>query len=418
MIVENEAVPYDRRVWLEARSLVDAGFAVSVICPAAGTHRKGRESLDGVEIYRYPSFKAKRKIGYLVEYTWALIAQFFLALRIYAKTRFKVLHACNPPDTAFLIALFFKLFGVRFVFDHHALAPELYALRFRPEGFLYRLARRAERLSFQTADLCIAPNDSFRDIAIELGGVRPERIAVVQTCAELRTIKETAPDFELKDGCRYMVVCAGAMESHDGLDLLLDSIQHVVHQWNRADVLFALLGDGSELRRLHSIVTSRGLDGNVHFTGRIPHEEVCVYLATADICVAPDPLNQLNDNSSMIKVFEYMAFGKPIVLYDLKEGRRTADGAALFACPNDPFDFAQQIVKLLDNPTLRTELGKRGRRRVIDTLNWESEQRKLVAAYESLCGIEHAPDAPSHHDDHEASERDTRLRESSSLQQM
>jgi len=388
IIVENETVPFDRRVWLEARSLVEAGFNVSVVCPAAGDHRASHEILEGVEIYRYPALEAKRKIGYVFEHAWALICQFYLALRVFSKTRFQVLQGCNPPDTIFLIALFFKIFGVRFVFDHHELAPELYALRFRPEGFLYRLARRFERLSFQTADLCIATNDSFRDVAIEHGGVPPERIVVVQTCAELRTLKETRPSPDLKAGFRYMVVYAGRMEIQDGVDLLLSSIKHVVKDWGRGDVLFALLGDGTELPKLGAMADSWGLGANVRFTGRVPHSEVCSYLATANVCVAPDAMNSLNDNSSMVKIFEYMGFGKPIVLFDLKEGRRTADGAALFACPNDPFDFAHQIVKLLDQPSLRDDLGKRGRKRVFERLNWEIEQRKLIAAYELLCGVE------------------------------
>jgi glycosyltransferase involved in cell wall biosynthesis len=388
IIVGNEAVPFDRRAWLEARSLVDAGFNVSVICPAAGDDRVSHEILEGVEIYRYRALKAKRKLGHVFKHAWALICQFYLALRVFSKTRFQVLQGCNPPDTVFLIALFFKPFGVRYVFDHHELAPELYSLHFRSEGLLYRLVRRFERLSFQTADLCIATNDSFRDVAIEHGGVPRERILVVQTCAELHELKETLPSPDLKSGFRYMVVYAGRMEIQDGMDLLLSSIKHIVKDWGRADVLFALLGDGTELPQLRAMADSWGLGANVRFIGRVAHSEVCSYLATANVCVAPDPMNPLNDNSSMVKIFEYMGFGKPIVLYDLKEGRRTADGAALFACPNDPFDFAQQIVKLLDQPSLRDDLGKRGRKRVFQRLNWETEQRKLIAAYHLLCGVE------------------------------
>jgi glycosyltransferase involved in cell wall biosynthesis len=388
IIDENETVPFDRRVWLESRALADAGFEVSVICPVAGIHKAARETLEGVNIYRYRAFKAESKLGYLLEYAWALIAQFCLTLRVYAKTRFKILHACNPPDTVFLIALFFKPLGVRFVFDHHDLSPELYALRFRPGGFLYRMVCLAEWLSLRTADAIIATNESFREVAMQRGGVSPDRIVVVQTCAELRSLKETVPVPELKGKRRHMVVYAGQMEPQDGLDLLMASIRYVAREKNYTDVLFALLGDGSELHRLRSLADQWGLNEYIRFTGRIPHSEVCTYLATADVCVAPDPLNPMNDNCSMIKIFEYMGYGKPVVLFELKEGRRTADGAAVFARPNDPQDFGEQIIKLLDRPYLREELGKRGRRHVVERLNWENEQRKLIATYESLCGVE------------------------------
>lgn len=384
IIVENESVPYDRRVWLEARSLVDRGYKVSVICPFGLIDRQRREIREGVDIYRYWTPRARGQFGHILEYLWALVAQLYLALAVYEKTRFQILQACNPPDTTFLIALIFKLHGVRFLFDHHDLSPELYLSRYGQRGVIYRLVCFAEWLSFQTADMCLTTNESFREIALTRGGVRPDRVAVVQTCADLRHVQPPPSDSAWKRGFPHLVVYVGQMEPQDGVELLLRSIRHIVHARHRHDILFVLIGDGSELRRLKALADRWKLNGNIEFTGRIPHDQVGPYLAAADACVAPDPLNPLNDHCSMIKIFEYMAYGKPTVLFDLKEGRRTTSGAALYACPNDTADFGEQVIKLLQSPSLRQELGACARRRVENDLNWEVQSKKLLAVFEAL----------------------------------
>jgi glycosyltransferase involved in cell wall biosynthesis len=384
---ENESVPFDRRVWLEARALTEAGYQVSVVCPVGTTDKRWRETICGVEIYRYPSFKATRTLGYLIEYAWSLLVQFLLTLYVYAKRRFRILHGCSPPDIIFLIGLFFKAFGVRYVFDHHDLSPELYALRFGPRGFFYRLVCLAERLSFTAADVSIATNETFMEIARDRGGVSPDRIAIVRTCAPLHSSSPEPGPLDLKNGYPFLVVYVGQMEPQDGVDLLLESIRYIVEKRKRTDVLFVLIGSGSELERLCEQVGTWTNTAQVKFTGRVPHSEVCRYLAAADICVAPDPPNPFNDTCSMVKIFEYMAYAKPIVLFDLKEGRRSTAGAALYAMPNDAKDFAEQILKLLNCESLRKELGVKGRLRVEEVLNWETQRQELIRAYDMLSGI-------------------------------
>lgn len=384
IIVENESVPYDRRVWLEACALADRGYKVSVICPIGLIYTKRRETRDGVDIYRYWTPRAKGQFGHILEYLWALVAQIYLAIKVYAKTPFQILQACNPPDTTFLIALIFKALGVRFLFDHHDLSPELYLARYKRRGALYRLLCLAEWLSFQTADMCLSTNESFREIAITRGGMPPDRVVVVQTCADLREVQLAPHDSELSREFPHTVVYVGQMEPQDGVELLLRSIRYIVHTKRRSDVLFVLIGDGSELPRLKALADRWNLNRNIRFTGRIPHLQVGPYLSAADVCVAPDPSNPLNDRCSMIKIFEYMAYAKPTVLFDLKEGRRTTSGAALYACPNDTADFGEQVIKLLQSPSLRQKLGECARRRVEDTLNWEAQTRKLFAVFEAL----------------------------------
>ncbi len=385
IIVENLPVPADRRVWQESRALAEAGYCVSVICPKGPGFEQSHETVDGVEIYRHRTWETSGTLlGYLVEYGWALAAEFFLALRIYARTRFRVLHGCNPPDTIFLIALFFKLFGVRFLFDFHDPNPELFELKFHRGGLVFWLVCLAERLTFRTADVVIATNDSGREIAIGRGRVSPHRSFVVRTCPDLNEFRLRPVRSELREGRKYIVVYLGVMGPQDGLDLLLDSIDHFVKRKGRRDTLFVLIGSGTELPRLKAkVLASSDLESSVKFTGPLYGDEMHAYLATADVAVAPDPSNGFNDKLTMIKIFEYMAYGLPVVLYDLNEGRRSARDAAVYAINNNPVDFAEHIARLLDSESLRQHLGAIGRKQILESLNWGIEKLTLQKAYKA-----------------------------------
>jgi len=388
IIVENQPVPFDRRVWQEARALLAAGYRVSIISPKAAGYEASEETLQGIEIYRHWTWAARGRFGYVFEYAFALAAEFWLAWKVYARSRFRIIQGCNPPDTLFLIALAFKPLGVRFVFDHHDLSPELYEAKFERRGLIYKLVRLAERLTFRSANLSIATNESYRELAIERGKMKPERVLVVQTCADLSEVSGEQEKSELKQGKRYMVLFVGVMERQDGVRLFIESIKYLVKEKRREDTRFVLIGSGTELPALKTLATQLGVGDFVEFTGLLPHEQVRPYLATADVCVAPDPLNPLNNKSTMIKILEYMAYARPIVLYELEEGRRTAGDSALYARPNDPTDFANQIEKLLDSEQLRTKLGEFGRKRTEEELNWKVQSAKLVAAYASLLSVE------------------------------
>lgn len=383
IIVENLPVPLDRRVWQEARCLTEAGYRVSIICPKGPGFEPSRETLEGIEIYRHRIREGSGPLGYLVEYSWALVSEFLLALKIYARTRFRVLQACNPPDTIFLIGVFFRLFGVRFIFDHHDLNPELYEVKFERKDFFYRLVCLVERLSFRTADVAIATNSSYRDIALSRGGMSPERSFVVRSCPDLNRLLPQPAQQELSEGRNHLVVYLGVMGPQDGLNLLLVSIEYIVKNKSRDDTLFVLIGAGTELPALRVAARSKGLDSFVRLTGRLPDGEVGAYLSTADIGVAPDPKNAMNDKSTMNKILGYMGYGLPVVLYDLTEGRRSAGDAALYARPNDPVDFAEKMLTLLDSESLRRELGQRGRKRVEESFNWETDKLELLKAYET-----------------------------------
>ncbi len=382
ILIENLTVPIDRRVWQEALALRDAGFRVTVICPKGKGFEQSHEILESIEIFRYPVSEASGPLGYLMEYLWALSAALWLALRSYTRTRFRILQSCNPPDIFFVIGLLFKPLGVRFIFDHHDLNPELYEAKFRRRGLLYRLICLAERLTFRTADVSIATNQSYREVALTRGGMPADRVFVVRSAPDLEKIQKIPPQPELKQGRPFLVVYLGVMGHQDGLDLLLHSIAWIVKEGGRLDITFVLIGAGTELPTLQRLASDLHLDEFVTFTGRLPNEDVAAYFSTADVGVAPDPATPMNDKSTMNKILEYMAFGLPVVLYDLTEGRRSAEDAALYAPDRDTAAFAEQILKLIDTPELRSQLGRRGRERIEQILNWGSEKKSLLAAYQ------------------------------------
>ena len=385
ILVENLPSPFDRRVWQEATALRDAGYVVSIICPTGRGCEGHFEALDGIHIWRYDlPLEGAGALGYLLEYGMALFWTFVLSLRVAFSRGFDVVHACNPPDLFFLIGAFYKLFGKKFVFDHHDANPELYVAKFGRRDFFYRLMVWLERLSFRTADVSIATNYSYRRIALERGGMAPERVFVVRSGPSLERMKIEPPRPELKRGRKYLVGYVGVMGRQEGIDYLLRAAAHIVHQLGRTDVHFGLVGGGTSLDEMKAFAAELGVADYVTFTGRVSDDELLAMLNTADVCVNPDIATEMNDISTMNKIMEYMALGKPIVQFDLAEGRYSAQRASLYARRNDPIDLAAKIVELLDDPQRRRIMGEYGRRRVIDALEWRHEVPKLLAAYDAL----------------------------------
>jgi glycosyltransferase involved in cell wall biosynthesis len=387
MLVENLPSPFDRRVWQEATTLRDAGYTVSIICPTGKGYEKKFEILEGIAIWRYDLLlEGAGARGYALEYSAALLQTFVLCWRVLATRGFDVIHACNPPDLFFLIGRFFRLFGKKFVFDHHDLGPELYEAKFGRRDFFYRLMLRLERWTFLSADLSIATNESYRRIAIERGGMAPERVTAVRSGPSLARMKIRPPEARLKRGRPHLVGYVGVMGRQEGIDHLLRAVRHLVFDMGRTDIHFGLVGGGTSLEAMRSLAAELGVADFVTFTGRVADDEMLAMLNTADVCVNPDVANEMNDKSTMNKIMEYMALAKPIVQYDLAEGRFSAQAASLYAKQNEPADMAAKIAALIDDPARRAEMGAYGRRRVENELEWRHEAPKLLAAYDSLWG--------------------------------
>jgi glycosyltransferase involved in cell wall biosynthesis len=387
IIVENLPCPFDRRVMQEARTLTAAGYSVSIISPKARGYEKSFERIDGIDIHRHPlPREADGALGYLLEYGVALFWEAWLSLKILFGRGFDVIHACNPPDTIFLIGGFYKLFGKKFVFDHHDINPELYEAKFGKRGFGYKLLTALERLTFRTADMVISTNESYRKIALTRGGVKEKDVFVVRSGPDLTRMKQVAPNPALKKGRKYLVGYVGVMGKQEGIDLLLQAVQLIVKHLGRTDVQFGLVGGGTELPAMRELAKKLDIDDYVTFTGRVPDAELLEMLNTADICVNPDRANDMNDRSTMNKVMEYMALGKPLVQFDLTEGRVSAGEASWYARQNDVADLAQKMVSLLEDENARIHMGAVGRERIEHVLSWQHEAPRLLAAYEHLNG--------------------------------
>jgi glycosyltransferase involved in cell wall biosynthesis len=383
IIVENQAVPFDPRVWREARSLTDHGYQVTVLCPRRKGYSRGYEIIDGVRIYRHPMpVEGNTVFSHLFEYACAFVLEFLYTLWIYVRYGFDVIQGCNPPDNIFLIALPFKLLGVKYIFDHHDANPELYVSKYASTAGLYNILLALEKLSYRFSDVVMATNESYRNLAITRGRIRPENVFVVRNGPDLKTFNPVPPNSARKRGKRYLVGYVGSMNFQDGLDILLEVAKRVKYL-GRNDIHFTCVGGGPELHELKLSVQKMNLEDTVEFTGRVPEEDLIETLSTADVCVNPDRPSEMNDISTMIKIMEYMALGKPIVQFESREGKFSAQGASLYADKEQGVvDFADRIIWLLDRPEERRKMGEFGRKRIEEQLAWKYSVPSLRGAYE------------------------------------
>jgi glycosyltransferase involved in cell wall biosynthesis len=387
ILVENLSVPFDRRVWQESHALVNAGFRVTVICPAgASRDRESEAVIEGVRILRYPLRPAGGgPLSYLREYSIALWHTLRLAIKVRREGPVDVVHACNPPDLLFLVALLLRPWGARFVFDHHDLVPELFLSRFsdlRP--VFYALTRFVERLTFAAADAVISTNESYRRVAIERGKMFADKVVVVRSAPDLSRFTQRQPDESLRCGKRYLLAYLGVMGPQDGVDYALRALKRLRDDIGRDDIYCVFMGAGDVYDEMVSLSKQLSVDDIAYFPGRVSDEFVQRCLSTADVCLSPDPLNPLNNVSTMNKVVEYMAMGRPIVSFNLLEARVSAGDAAVYVSANDELAFAEAIDTLLRDPARRREMGELGRRRVEEQLSWDVSRRTLVEFYQRL----------------------------------
>jgi glycosyltransferase involved in cell wall biosynthesis len=402
MLVENH-FPQDTRVTNEATLLTEAGYQVSVVA-LRRRGQAGHEVLNGVEIYRLPTLelfkktafaninrmnlllvKVKSFFGYVVEYCYFTTACLIVSTYIFVKRGFDVMHAHNPPDTLFLVALPFKLLGKKFVFDQHDLCPELYRSRYgAAEAFASRLLKTVEWCSLKLADVTIATNESYKRIQIERANKNPRDIFIVRNGPNRMRMTPVAPNPRLREMNKCILCYIGSLNPQDGVDHLLRSLRHLLYQFKRSDFHCVIMGTGDSLQDLRNLADKLQLNGCVELLGFVSDEDLQANLAAADICLDPDPSSPLNDVSTWIKVMEYMAYGKPIVAFDLKETRFSAGDAAIYVRPNEETEFAKTVANLMDQPALRKEMGAYGRRRVEEELQWNKVGRNLLSAYETL----------------------------------
>ena len=386
ILVQNLPVPFDRRVWLECQSLIDAGFRVAVVCPK-GPGDPAYARVNGVEIYKYrPYAPGGSSASFVIEYLYSFLATLTLSLKASLRGRFVAVQSCNPPDLFWPIGLLFRLLhGSAFVFDHHDLCPELYQSRF-PNGkqLVYRALRFMERCTMKTADHVISTNDSYREIAVGRDGVDQADVTVVRTGPDMTRLRPTQANSALRGSASHLAAYLGVMGPQDGVDLVVELADHVVHRLGRRDISFTLIGSGDCFDDLVSLSERLELTEFLTFTGRIPDAEVSAILSTADVGISPDPKNPLNDLSTMNKTMEYMTFALPVVAFDLHETRISAGDAAVYATPNDVAELAQLLIDLVDDEPRRRSMGTAGRARIEQELAWDHQAPRYVGVYEQL----------------------------------
>ena len=385
MLLGSTAYPHDYRVRREATALSEAGYRVAVIAPGL-RGQPMRERMDGIDVLRFPNLVSGRNVPtYVLEYAYTTLAALVLSVAASLSSRTEVVHAHNPPDTFVTVGIVFKLLGRRFVYDHHDLAPELFLARFpksrRGQFLVYRLLAQAERISCRFADAVIAPNESYRRIEIERDRVPPQRTTIVRNGPgeDKRTLEAIDPELRARAGDLAFM---GEMGYTDGVDYLLRALHHLVYDLDRRDVFCVLVGQGDARADLIHLAASLDLDRFVEFTGWLSDRDARRVLCTADICIGPDPSNTFNDQSTMQKLMDYMALGRPIVAFDLPEHRKTAQEAAVYARANDELEMARAVAALMDDPERRRRTGEIGRRRVEEHLAWEFSAERLVGLYD------------------------------------
>jgi glycosyltransferase involved in cell wall biosynthesis len=402
IIVQNLPVPFDRRVWLECQALTRAGYRVAVVCPK-GTGDPAYEVVDGVELYKYrPYAPGGSKLSFVAEYAYSFAATSWHALKARRKGRFAAIQACNPPDIFWPLAMAFRAVErSKFVFDHHDLCPELYESRFGADegdraqvkdSLPYKGLRFLERRTHRTADHVISTNESYRQIAITRSGKDPADVTVVRTGPDPARLQRGEPDESQRRDRTYLAGYIGVMGPQDGVDVVVRAAAIIVHELKRDDIAFTLIGKGDCYDELVALRDELKLTGHVEFTGRAPDEVVKKVLSTADIGLSPDPMNPLNDVSTMNKTMEYMAFELPVVAFDLVETRVSAGDAAIYVKPTgdaerDVRDYAQAIVDLIDDADERARMSKLGRARVEEELAWPHQERAYLSVYQRVAPL-------------------------------
>lgn len=384
IIVENLPVPFDTRVWQEATTLVMNGYTVSVICPKGKGYTQEEEYLQGVHIFRHDlPAEGNGAVGYAKEYLTALKEELRLAKKVYKEIGFDVIHGCNPPDDIYMVAKHFKKYGVKYVFDHHDICPELFEAKFgKTSGLLYKSQLWLEKQTYKHCTFAFVTNESYKKIAIERGKMNPNNVIVLRSGPKLERMRIMPPVESIKRGYKYMVGYLGVIGQQEGIEYLLDAAKYIKEHDN--NVFWGIVGGGPHLKALKKQAHDMGLDDCVEFTGRASDQQMLEYLNTADVCVNSDKYNSMNDKSTMNKILEYMALAKPIVQFDLTEGRYSAQDASLYAKNNDAEDMAKKIMELLDNPELRKKMGAYGRNRVVNELSWEHTSKALLEGYEKF----------------------------------
>ena len=382
MLLENDLYPEDIRVRDEAHSLVEAGYEVRVIAPR-GAGQALKAALDGVTVERYwlPMSHGGGIAGLLGEYVVAHAQLFIRGMRsLLCDTDF--LHSHNPPDTLFPLAIAARRLHRRFVFDEHDLFPSLFEQRFG-RGPLWRMAEFANKMMIRNADIVLVTNRTHLEQAQRRRPRSGAQLVLVRNGPRQSTVSGRLPTIRTGRLVDPKLMYVGALEPQDGVDQLPEILERLVINHGLTGVRLTVAGWGSELEAIRSDFASRGLLHRVRLLGRTPHAEVLRLIADADICVDPAPCTPFNHGTTMVKISEYLALGRPTVSYALRETAKTAAGAASLVPCDDLGAFVRRVAELAGSEEARADLHRRAMSRAPD-LVWEHQAASLIDAYDGV----------------------------------
>lgn len=386
-IVENNAVPTDIRVWREAKTAQSSGYCVTIISPKNKKYPRSYEVREGITIYRHPTFYLKSGIfNQVIEYCNAILWELILCFYIFVNNRFDIVHGANPPDHIFIFAILFRIFGVKYIFDHHDLAPELYACKFKSRGrSVFRILRIMEKMSCKTSNAIISTNDSYKRHVIETHRVDPKKVWIVRNDPEAPVlVQKLNPTFK-KNGQVSKLIYVGSINFQDGLDILIRVVHFLVNNLGQKNVLCTIIGDGEYLAMVKQLCNELCVTPYIDFKGYVYERKmVQKYIENADICLDTAPNSDVNRKSTFIKIMEYMAAAKPVVAFDLDETRFTVDNSEILIKPEKIDLFAKAIENLINDPLKRESIGKALQKRIIEKLNWNEASQSLLSLYKSL----------------------------------
>lgn len=388
IFIEDGSFTYDNRVKRIANSLYDNGYELTIISPRTKGDRFFRKIDKNYRALFFPKFDAESTLMHLLEHLITLVSGFCLTLWVKIRYGFNVFYACNPTDILWILALPYKLFGTKFIFDQHDLSPEVYLSRSgtTKKDTFYKVLLWLEKMSYKLADKVIVTNESYKANAIKRGNKKESDVVPVRNGPVLEKFSNipynTNPHY--KKESEILIGYLGNMNSQDGVDQLLYAANDIVKNKKEQQIRFVFIGGGSYQPNLVKLSSEMGLDNYVTFTGRIPDDEMLNILGETDICVQPDPYNPLNDVSTMNKVMEYMALGKPVVAFNLTETVVSGGECVVYADKFNENDLADKILYLAKNDELREELGKKGRKRVEEKLEWKHSVPNLLKAFDTL----------------------------------
>ena len=385
-VVENNQVPQDTRVWLEARALEEKGFDVSVICPNIKRESESHKILDNIDIFQYKSyFEGATIFGLIFEYLLSSFFIFLYAIKIYLRQPFHIVHLANPPDFIIMIFIFFKLLGVKIVFDHHDLSPEYFLEKFKKRNPFYKTLLLFEKLSYKCANVVIVTNKSFKEVGIERNKIDKKKIFIVRNGPDLSVAYPYSSKIDFRKEKKYLIGYVGKIDGQDCLIKLVNTIEYIVNNKGFSDFRVLIVGDGTDRIRIENIISDRKLEDYFIFYGwEYDKEKLYKILSSFDLCVDTQKESEVLDKSTSFKIMEYMALGKPIVQYKSIEGKYSAQEASLYIENNDEYAFGDAIIYLLNNEKKRKEMGEYGIKRVREFFQWDIQRKILLRIYREV----------------------------------